>query len=77
LTPTAGRLFTIDEMLEEPLKYNSELGYYTNFVNLLDLAAIAVPTAMSNQGLPFGITLVGKPFRPVQASDASDYWYDH
>ncbi len=62
LTPTAGRLFTIDEMLAEPIQRNSELGYYTNFMNLLDMAAVAVPTAFTTQGLPFGITLAGAAF---------------
>lgn len=62
LTPTAGSLFTIDEMLEEPIKRNSELGYYMNFVNLLDLAAVAVPTAITKNGLPFGITLSASAF---------------
>ncbi|MFK7853580.1 MAG: allophanate hydrolase [Granulosicoccus sp.] len=62
LTPTAGRLFTIEEMLEEPIKRNSELGYYMNFVNLLDLAAIAVPTAFTAKGLPFGVTLSAPAF---------------
>lgn len=58
ITPSAGRLFTVKEMLEEPIKRNSELGYYTNFVNLLDMAAVSVPTKITDQGLPFGITLV-------------------
>ncbi len=58
ITPTAGRLFTVDEMLEEPIKRNSQLGYYTNFVNLLDMAAVSVPTAITEQELPFGITLL-------------------
>ena len=62
LTPSAGRLFTIEEMLEEPIKRNSELGYYTNFMNLADLASIAVPTQLTPAGLPFGITLVGHTF---------------
>ncbi|HEY7772255.1 MAG TPA: allophanate hydrolase [Marinagarivorans sp.] len=62
LTPTAGRLFTIDEMIAEPIKRNSELGYYTNFMNLADLASIAVPTQFTPAGLPFGITLVGQAF---------------
>jgi len=59
LTPTAGRCFTIEEMLEEPILRNSQLGYYTNFMNLLDYAALAIPTKMAANGLPFGITLVG------------------
>ncbi|MDO6461846.1 allophanate hydrolase [Granulosicoccaceae sp. 1_MG-2023] len=59
LTPTAGRHFSIAEMLEEPVLRNSQLGYYTNFMNLLDMAAVAVPTAMTETGMPFGITLAG------------------
>lgn len=62
LTPTAGRLFTVDEMLAEPILRNSQLGYYTNFVNLLDMAAVAVPTAFTPAGLPFGITILGDTF---------------
>lgn len=62
LTPTAGKCFTLAEMLEEPILRNSQLGYYTNFMNLLDLASIAVPTKIASNGLPFGITLVGPDF---------------
>jgi allophanate hydrolase len=62
LTPTAGRCFTIDEMLAEPIKRNSELGYYTNFMNLCDMSSVAVPMAFADNGLPFGITLVGPKF---------------
>lgn len=62
LTPTAGRLFTIDEMLEEPIRRNSELGYYMNFMNLLDMAAVAVPAKFTENGRPFGITLGAPAF---------------
>ncbi|MBV1789395.1 allophanate hydrolase [Marinobacterium sp. D7] len=62
LTPTAGRLFTVDELLAEPILFNSQLGYYTNFMNLLDMTAVAVPTAFTDAGMPFGITLVGNHF---------------
>ena len=62
LTPTAGRLFTIEEMLEEPIRRNSELGYYMNFMNLLDMAAVAVPTVFTQKGRPFGITLGAAAF---------------
>lgn len=62
LTPTAGRLFTVEEMLAEPILFNSQLGYYTNFMNLLDMTSVAVPTAFTATGLPFGITLVGNHF---------------
>ncbi len=62
LTPTAGRCFTIDEMLEEPVLRNSQLGFYTNYMNLLDMASVAVPTQVTSKGLPFGVTLVGPTF---------------
>ncbi len=62
LTPTAGTLFSIEQMLAEPVRHNSELGYYMNFVNLLDMAAIAVPTGFTDTGLPFGITLSAPAF---------------
>ncbi len=62
LTPTAGRLFTVEELHAEPVLYNSQLGYYTNFMNLLDMTAVAVPTAFTASGMPFGISLVGKAF---------------
>lgn len=62
LTPTAGRLFTRDEMLADPVRLNTELGYYTNFMNLLDLAAVALPAGFTEQQLPFGITLVADAF---------------
>jgi allophanate hydrolase len=58
LLPTAGTHFTIEEDRTEPLARNSQLGYYTNFVNLLDLAAIAVPAGFTAAGLPFGVTLL-------------------
>ena len=62
LTPTAGKCFTIEEMLAEPIKHNSQLGQYTNFMNLLDLASVAVPTQIAENALPFGVTLVADVF---------------
>lgn len=59
LTPTAGTIYRIDEVLADPIQLNSNLGYYTNFMNLLDLAALAVPGGFTSAGLPFGITLFG------------------
>jgi allophanate hydrolase len=57
VTPTAGRQYTIDEVAAEPVKLNSNLGYYTNFMNLLDLSACAVPAGFQRNGLAFGVTL--------------------
>ena len=61
LTPTAGTIYRIDEMQADPIRLNSNLGYYTNFMNLLDLAATAVPAGFQHDGLPFGVTLIAPP----------------
>ena len=62
LTPTAGTIYTIAEVKADPIRTNSNLGHYTNFMNLLDLSAIAVPAGRLPNGLPFGITLVAPAF---------------
>ena len=62
VTPTAGTIYRIAELEADPLRPNSELGYYTNFMNLLDLAAVAVPAGFLPDGLPFGVTLCADAF---------------
>lgn len=57
--PTAPSIYTLAEVAAEPIKLNSQLGYYTNFVNLLDGAAIAVPSGFRADGLPSGVTFIG------------------
>ncbi len=59
LLPTAPTHYTLPAMQADPVTLNRNLGAYTNFVNLLDYAAISVPSAIRSDGLPFGITLVG------------------
>jgi allophanate hydrolase len=56
--PTAPTIYTIEEVLADPIRLNSRLGTYTNFVNLLDLCALAVPASMRSDGIPFGVTLI-------------------
>jgi len=58
ITPTAGGFPTLAEMEADPIGPNSQLGYYTNFMNLLDLCAVATPAGESDAGLPFGITWI-------------------
>ncbi|MBL8217054.1 MAG: allophanate hydrolase [Bryobacterales bacterium] len=62
LLPTTGTTYTIAEVEADPIKLNSNLGYYTNFVNLMDLAAMAVPAGRRPNGLPFGVTFIGPAF---------------
>ncbi|WP_394787312.1 allophanate hydrolase [Rhodoferax sp.] len=59
LVPTAPTHYTIAAMQADPVALNRNLGAYTNFVNLLDYAAISVPSSIRPDGLPFGITLIG------------------
>lgn len=60
VTPTVPRPFTVAEMLAEPLVRNAEVGYYTYGVGPLDLCALALPAAIRSDGVPFGISLVGR-----------------
>jgi allophanate hydrolase len=57
--PTAPTSYRVAEMLAAPIALNASLGAYTNFVNLLDMAAIAVPTGTYASGVGFGVTLMG------------------
>jgi allophanate hydrolase len=57
--PTAPTSYRVAEMLAAPIALNASLGAYTNFVNLLDMAAIAVPAGTYQSGVGFGVTLMG------------------
>jgi allophanate hydrolase len=57
--PTVPRMYTLAEVGADPITLNSNLGSYTNFVNLLDLAAISVPVGRRSDGLPSSLTLIG------------------
>jgi allophanate hydrolase len=58
LVPTAPTVYTVEQVLANPIQLNSRLGTYTNFVNLLDLCGLALPSGMRPDGIPFGITLL-------------------
>jgi allophanate hydrolase len=59
LLPTTGTTYKVADILADPVRLNSNLGAYTNFVNLMDLAALAIPAGVRADTLPFGVTLVG------------------
>jgi allophanate hydrolase len=59
VTPTAGTIYSIAAVEADPIRLNARLGYYTNFMNLFNLAGVALPAGFRNDGLPFGVTLVG------------------
>lgn len=58
VVPTIPTVYTVAEIEADPIRLNSNLGTYTNFVNLLDLCALAIPTAARPDGRPAGITLI-------------------
>lgn len=60
--PTAGTIYTIAEIQADPLALNSNLGRYTNFANLLDMCALALPNGFEAKGLPAGLTLLAPAF---------------
>lgn len=66
MTPTNGTFFTIEQVNADPISLNSQLGRYTNFMNLLDYSAIALPTAFYTAGVGFGVTLFHQAFRDRQ-----------
>jgi allophanate hydrolase len=58
LVPTIPSPYTVEQVLADPIQLNNRLGTYTNFVNLLDLCALALPASMRPDGIPFGVTLL-------------------
>ncbi len=62
LTPTAGTVYTVAEVEADPVRLNSNLGYYTNHVNLLDQCALALPAGFLPDAVPWGVTLTAPAF---------------
>jgi allophanate hydrolase len=58
LVPTTPTTFSVEEMLAHPIDHNARLGHYTTFGNLLDLAAISIPTATGRPDRPFGLSVI-------------------
>jgi allophanate hydrolase len=58
VVPTSPTIRTLEEMTQEPVLFNSQFGTYTNFTNLADLCALALPAPLRSDGLPAGITLI-------------------
>lgn len=72
--PTAPTIYRIGELDAAPLALNSNLGRYTNFVNLLDMAAIAVPAGFRKNGTGFGITFVAPAWTDLALIDQAEKW---
>ena len=70
--PTTGTWFTIAELEAEPIKRNTALGFYSYFVNLLDLCAVATPSGFYANGIPAGITLIAPAFQDSLCAAIAD-----
>lgn len=75
LVPTAPTHYTIAQMQADPVALNRNLGVYTNFVNLLDYAALSVPSSIRPDGLPFGITLIGPCGSDLQLAELGQRYH--
>ncbi|SHH41990.1 allophanate hydrolase [Fibrobacter sp. UWH9] len=78
LTPTAGTIYKTAEVNADPIRLNSNLGYYTNYMNLLDYSALAIPAGVADSTdpnapkLPFGVTIVGHAFDDFKLLDVAE-----
>jgi len=74
LLPTSPTIHRVDTLLAEPIARNSEFGTYTNFVNLLDYCAIAVPAGFRADGLPCGVTFVAQAHQDQPLLHLAQRW---
>ncbi|OIP93907.1 MAG: allophanate hydrolase [Piscirickettsiaceae bacterium CG_4_9_14_0_2_um_filter_44_546] len=74
ITPTTPSIFSIAQLQADPIGLNSALGTYTNFMNLLDYAAVAVPTGFREDKLPTGITVFAPAGTDTQLLKLADIW---
>lgn len=74
VVPTSPTIHTLEEMKQEPVRYNSQFGTYTNFTNLADLSALALPGPFRADGLPAGITLIAPAWYDRALADFGRRW---
>ncbi|MEQ9546866.1 MAG: allophanate hydrolase [Marinobacter sp.] len=74
LVPTAPTAPTIQAVNADPVTLNSQLGTYTNFVNLADFCALAVPAGFRDDGLPFGVTLISGAWKDAELQRLACQW---
>jgi len=66
MVPTVPSLVTLAALEADPIGLNTQLGTYTNFVNLLDMCGLAVPATLGAEGMPFGVTLLAPAGRDAE-----------
>ncbi len=68
MVPTAPEHPTIADVAGDPIGVNSRMGTYTNFCNLFDLSAVAVPAGRAGDA-QFGVTVLARAFEDGVAAD--------
>ena len=76
VVPTSPTIRTLAEMAVEPVLFNSQFGTYTNFTNLADLAALALPAGFRDDGLPAGITLLAPAWHDQALAAFGQRWQE-
>lgn len=74
VVPTTPSIFTREQLREAPIALNSRLGEFTNFTNLADLSALAVPAGWRGDGLPVGITFIANAGRDETLARIAQEW---
>ena len=77
IVPTSPTIHTLAEMTESPIAFNSQFGTYTNFTNLADLSALALPAGFRADGLPFGISLIAPAWHDQALIEFGKIWQAH
>ncbi|MEQ1310682.1 allophanate hydrolase [Acinetobacter sp. XH1639] len=77
IVPTAPTIYTIGQLQQNPIEYNAHLGTYTNFTNLADLSALALPAGFRADHLPFGITLIAPAWHDAALVHFGKAWQNY
>src|SRR5205085_12930 len=72
--PTTPTIYRLAELTAEPVALNANLGLYTNFVNLLDMSAVAVPAGFRENGTGFGVTFIAPAWADPGLLDLAGRW---
>lgn len=77
IVPTAPTIYRIEQMQQHPIEYNAHFGTYTNFTNLADLSALALPAGFRADNLPFGITLIAPAWHDAALVHFGKAWQNY
>lgn len=77
IVPTAPTIYTIEQLQQHPIEYNAHFGIYTNFTNLADLSALALPAGFRADNLPFGISLIAPAWHDAALIHFGKAWQNY